>query len=184
MKTVIPAPRDDHFPLRAAWGSPPCVSVEVLTTTTKRYHGRTSCFAPPSCVCHLHCWDVCTHAGSRPSRISTSLATKMYMCDQVSPFACDMIFMIFQWRRFQTLHRGLMSLHDTCMLRFFWHLVGCPTLRFSHLKAGQFRCPSLARHCRLHWNFQLYPRVCDFFKFTTFGIDETSASQPWSIIEL
>ena len=42
MRSVIPLPRGDHLPLRAAWSSLLCVSLEVLTTPTRRYHGRTS----------------------------------------------------------------------------------------------------------------------------------------------
>ena len=62
--------------------------------------------------------------------------------------------------------------------------IGCITFRFSFLKAGEFLCPFLARHCRLHWNFQLSPCVVDgFLKFTIFRIDETNASQSSSVIE-
>ena len=63
---------------------------------------------------------------------------------------------------------------------FFWMLVGFTTLRFSVLKAGALLCSFCARHCRLHWNFQLSPCVFDgLFMFTIFRIDEINAFQPF-----
>ena len=46
VRTVILAPRGDQSPLRAARSSLLCVSLEVLTTPTGRFHGRT--FVRPS----------------------------------------------------------------------------------------------------------------------------------------
>ena len=80
------------------------------------------------------------------------------MCRRNASFACDVIFMIFWYSRFQTLSRGLVSLHDACML-CLWNFVEFTTLRFSFLKIGEFLCPSFAKRCRLHWNFQLSPCV-------------------------
>ena len=62
----------------------------------------------------------------------------------------------------------------------------CWIHNFSHSfpKLGVLLCSSFARHCRIHWNFQLSP--CDFdgfFIFTIFQIDEINASHPSSIIE-
>ena len=79
----------------------------------------------------------------------------------VMSFSCNVIFMVFGLRRFWSLSRGLLTLHDTCML-CFWNLIGFATLRFSFLKAGALLCSFLARHCRI----QLSPRVLDgFLKF-------------------
>ena len=64
-----------------------------------------------------------------------------------------------------------MSLHDACML-CLWNLVGFTTLRFRFLKVGALLSSFFARHCRLHWNFQLSPFVFDgLLIFTIFGID-------------
>ena len=49
-------------------------------------------------------------------------------------------------------------------LFFLGDLVGFTTSRFSFLKAAQFLCPLLARHCRIHWNFQISP--CAFEGFS------------------
>ena len=44
---------------------------------------------------------------------------------------------------------------------------------------------SVAKHCRIHSNFQLCPCVLDgFFVFTIFRIDETNASQLSSVVDL
>ena len=52
------------------------------------------------------------------------------------------------------------------------------------LKAGGLLCSFLARHCRLHRNFQHAPCVLDgFLKFTIFRINEINASEPSSIVE-
>ena len=51
MRTVVPVPRDDHPPLRASRSSFVCVLLEVLTTPTGRYHGRTLIRpSPPACA--------------------------------------------------------------------------------------------------------------------------------------
>ena len=65
-RTVVPAARGDHFPLRAARSSLLCVPLEVLTTTTRRYHDRPL-IRPflPACATPHH-KGVCTHAGSDP----------------------------------------------------------------------------------------------------------------------
>ena len=60
VRTVIPVPRGDHSPLRAARFFPPCVSLEVFATPTRRHHGRT--LIRP-CTLHVPL-GVCTHAGS------------------------------------------------------------------------------------------------------------------------
>ena len=66
---------------------------------------------------------------------------------------------------------------------FFWNIVGFTTLRFGFLKAGALLCSFLARHCRLHWNFQLSPCVFDgFFIFSIFGTEEVHAFQSSSIV--
>ena len=94
-----------------------------------------------------------------------------------------MIFMIFRWRWFQALSRGLISLHDTCML-CLWNLVGFTTFRVSFLKAGEFLCPFLARQCRLHRNFQFSPHIFDgFFVFSIIWTDEINASESSSVVE-
>ena len=95
-----------------------------------------------------------------------------------------MIFMTFWWRWFQTLSCGFVSLGDTCMLCFlesYW--IRHSSLQFSESwSASEFL---YARHCRLHWKFQLSPRVFDcFLLLTIFQIDDMNASQPSSIIEL
>ena len=79
-KTVVPVPRGDHVPLRAAWSSLLCVSRELLSTPTGRYptgryHGRTLIRFSSSCVCHPSQQGVCTHAGSGPLRVRRRLLT-------------------------------------------------------------------------------------------------------------
>ena len=63
VKTVIPAPRGDHLPLRAARLFPPCVSLEVLTTPTRRYHGTTdkTLIRPSSLACATPTGKGCLH---------------------------------------------------------------------------------------------------------------------------
>ena len=76
--------------------------------------------------------------------------------DWLEPFFRDVIFMIFWLSRFQTLSRGLMSLHDACWL-CLWDFVGtfsfvvrlprlCRTILRSHF----------TRHSRLHRYLQLF----------------------------
>ena len=72
VKTIVPVPPGDHLPLRAARSSLLCVSLEVLTTPTRRYHGRTCCLAllrqhvPPTMQKFLHTRRFGTLAGSPP----------------------------------------------------------------------------------------------------------------------
>ena len=58
------------------------------------------------------------------------LVNQIEMGHRVVSFACDVVFIIFRLRWFQTLSLGLVRLRDTCML-CFWNLVGFTTLRFS-----------------------------------------------------
>ena len=112
-------------------------------------------------------------------RHKNKLVNQIVKCHRVISFACGVIFMIFRWRRLQTLSR----LHDASM-PCSWNLVGFTTLHFSFLKAGALLCSFLARHCRLHWNFHLSPCVCDgFFVFFVIQIDKINASQPSSTVE-
>ena len=53
------------------------------------------------------------------------------------------------------------SSHDTCML-CFGNLVGFTTLRFSFLRRALFLCSFLARHSRIHWNFNF---ILAFLRF-------------------
>ena len=108
-------------------------------------------------------------------RHRNTLVRQIVMSHRVVSFACDMIFMIFRWRLFQTLSRGLMGLHDASTL-CLWNLVGFTTLRFSLLEPGVLLCSSFAKHCRLHRNLRL--SLCifdDFFMFSIFRIDEIIA---------
>ena len=51
MRTVVPAARGGHLPLRAAWLFLLCVSLEVFATPTRRYHGRMLTQpSPPACA--------------------------------------------------------------------------------------------------------------------------------------
>ena len=106
------------------------------------------------------------------------------MCHRVVPLACYVILMIFRWRWFQTLSRGLMSLHYACMF-CFWNHVGFTTLRFSFLRAGAllcsfFFCKALPPPLELS-TFSL--RFWWFLCIRIFRIDETNASQSSSIVE-
>ena len=67
------------------------------------------------------------------------LVNQIVMGHRSKTCACHVIFMIFRQRRFQTLSRGLMRFHDTCVL-CFGNRVGFTTLRFSFLKPGVLRC--------------------------------------------
>ena len=61
-------------------------------------------------------------------------------------------------------------------------LLDAPTSRF--LRRALFPSSFLAWHSRIHWNFQLSPRIFDgFFIFSIFRINKINASQSSSIIE-
>ena len=65
VRTVVPVPRGDHLPLRAARSSLLCVSLEVLTTPTGRYHGRTCYLALPLPRVQPRCKKVFAHTQVR-----------------------------------------------------------------------------------------------------------------------
>ena len=52
---------------------PPCGSLEVFATPSRRYYGRTLIRPSSSCTCQPNRKGVCTHAGSGPSRVRRRL---------------------------------------------------------------------------------------------------------------
>ena len=86
---------------------------------------------------------------------------------RIVSFACNVIFVIFRQRWFQTLSRWFMSFHNARML-CFWNHVGFITPRFSFLQPQMFL---LFFFC--NWNFKLSPRIFDgSFIFSIFQINK------------
>ena len=84
------------------------------------------------------------------------LVNQIEMGHRVVSFACDVVFIIFRLRRFQTLSLGLMRLHDTCMLCFLEYC-------WIHNFALQFPLRRAMSHCSI-WCMALPPPVgtCNF----------------------
>ena len=64
MGPVVPVPRGDHLPLRAARLFLLCVSLEFFATPTRRYHGRML-IHPSSHACATHGPEVLAHTQVR-----------------------------------------------------------------------------------------------------------------------
>ena len=82
-------------------------------------------------------------------------------CD-LHDLSVDMIPNAFSWT-----HEPPRCMHALSLESCWIH-----TLRFRLLKVGALLSSSFARHCRLHWNFQISPCVFDgLLIFRIFGID-------------
>ena len=102
------------------------------------------------------------------SRHKNKLVNQIVMGHRSISFACNVIFMIFRQWWFQTLSRGLMRFHDTCIL-CFWNLVGFTPSPSSFLRRARWAlfwlCPfflqgAFASDLARQPNFSMHVRSC------------------------
>ena len=109
------------------------------------------------------------------------LVHQIVMKHRSKSFACNMVFMIFRLRRFNSLPCGFMRFHFSLINRF-GSLLGCILRLRTQFRDALWRFFTRRGWC--HRSIQFLSRIFEhFFVFFVIRIDEVNSPQSSSIVE-